>query len=401
MAGRTIKHTNLITHCARTVVTWLMAVIPAVLFAPPANASDSTLYTLESSLTELVYDLSRSVVTVEVSELLPANRFGSAADRTFARTVTSGVVIDSSGHILVAARDVLGRDRITVRIGQKSSPAEIVAVDYQTELAMLKTVEPVGPPVAASPCHSCAGQMVLAISHTPDLRSLPSLGFCAGGRNDGSSQFSLFGSCSQVGTCIFDLAGRLVGFVTSDIHQDQNVVVAVPGYQISEIVDYLVTRGDRFSGFAGITSQEIEISPGIPVPGPNIVPASAGSFPDLIERGVVVTSVVASSPAQRAGIAVGDLVYAIDGMPINSAAGLANLVRQSTPGTRFALDVLRGSQYKSILLVIGRKSLTLEPGDRKTAPSSERDRLVDSLKRELRQMQLQIEGLEQRIESID
>lgn len=398
--GRSIKHTRLITLCARTAATWLLAVLPAVFFAPPVGASDSTLFSLESGLTDLVYGLSRSVVTVEVSELLTANRFGSSNDQTYARSVTSGIVVDSAGHILTSAREVLGHDRILVRARQKVTPAEIVAIDYQTELALLKTSEPVGPPVAASTRHSCAGQMVLAISHTSDMCSLPLLGFCAGGRVDGSSQFSLFGAASEVGTCIFDLNGHLVGFVTSDLPQEQNTVVAVPGYQIPSMIDYLLTHGDRNSGFAGITSQEIEISPGFPRPGPSVIPASSTSSVDLIERGVVITSVVASSPAQRAGLMVGDLIYAIDGMPINSASGLANLVRQSAPGTRFDLNILRQTQYLSIPLVIGRKSINLGAT---TTPATvtDRDRLVDSLKQALQEMQHQINSLQERIQSID
>jgi S1-C subfamily serine protease len=340
-------------------------------------------------------------VTVEVSELLPTNRFGNAVDRTYARALTTGVVVDSAGRVLVAARPVLTGDKIVIRSGQTAVSAEIAAIDYQTELALLQPEVPIGLPAVASSRHTCAGQMVVAMSYVTGQHSSASLGFCAGLRNDGSAQFSLFGPAAGVGTAVFDLSGELVGFVGESSGGSQALVLAVPGYQVPIIVSHLVNRGDRQSGFAGITSQEIEISPGIPIPQPAVIPASSGQAINLVERGVVVTRVLPASPAQRAGLAIGDLVYAVDAMPVNSAAGLANLVRQSAPGTRLDLDIIRQNQRLTIPLVIGRKSLDLSATAQATALSSASDRLVDSLRQALQELQGQINRLERRLETLD
>jgi S1-C subfamily serine protease len=385
---------------ASTAAKFLLVFFPAVFLAPNTSAADSSLARLETGLTDLVFALTRSVVTVETTQRVATNRFSAVSDETYARELTTGIVIDTNGHILVAARPVLHKDRITIRHGERSIEAEIVAVDYQTEMALLRPAVRGGVPVRLSSHHACAGQMVVALSQTFGVRPSPSLGFCAGVRDDGSIQFSVPGLGGRAGAGVFDLNGRLLGFVAEEVGGNTGLVVAVPAYKLPMIIDHLLVLGDRYSGFAGITSQEIEISPGLPVPYP-VVPASVGSQTNLIERGVVITSVVPSSPAALAGLMVGDLIFAVDRMPVNSAIGLANLVRQSSPGATLELDVLRRDRYLSIPLAVGRKSLDLSPTVQPSSVTSDQSRLVDSLKQALEVMREQIRALEHRLETLD
>ncbi len=379
----------------------LLVSFTAVFFAPSAPAADSSLARLETGLTDLVYSLTRSVVTIETSQRITSRSFGTVSDETYARELTTGIVIDTNGHILVAARPVLAKDKITVRWGDSSVDAEIVAIDYQTELALLRPAERGGIPVRLSSHHACAGQMVVALSHLFGLRSSPSLGFCAGVRDDGSIQFSVPGLGGRDGAGVFDLKGRLMGFVSEAVGGNTGMIVAIPAFKLPMIVDHLLVRGDRYSGFAGITSQEIEISPGLPVPYPAVIPASTGRRMDLIERGVVITSVVPGSPAALAGLMTGDLIFAVDQMPVNSATGLASLVRQSTPGTRLDLDVIRSDRYLSIPLGVGRKNIDLSHTAKQASRSLGQSHLVDSLRQALDLMQKQMHLLENRLESLD
>jgi S1-C subfamily serine protease len=182
---------------------------------------------------------------------------------------------------------------------------------------------------------------------------------------------------------------------------DQALVAAVPASRIPGIVAHLVTNGDRPSGYAGITSQEIEISPGIALPQPSVIPASAGGSQEIIERGVVVTAVMPTSPASRAGLAVGDLIFAVDHMPINSASGLASLVRQSPPGTSLQLDFIRQNQVYSLPLIVGRKSLSLGLQSAGGQGDHDQMRLADSLRQMIRIMRNQLDNLDSRVNSLD
>jgi serine protease DegQ len=383
-----------------TAARHLIVILGAVFFASGAAAADSPLQGLEDSFTELVFGLSRSIVTVEASDLMPTSRFGRPTDETYTKEYTTGVVVDSGGLILVPARPVIGRERITVRFDNQVVSAEVVAIDYQTELALLRAASTTVVPVELVDRQTCAGQMVVAVGHAQGFRSSPSLGFCAGIRDDGVMQFSIPNISSQLGTGVFDLSGRLLGIITELVTEQPSLPSAVPAHRIKAIVSHLLNKGDRRSGFAGIRSQEIEITPGIVI-SPDVIPASSGQrYQTTIERGVVVTSVVPLSPASRAGLTTGDLIYAVDGMGINSAAGLASMVKQSEPGTALQLSLLRRDQQLLVSLIVGRKSLSLEAGASSRNPAS-RARLADSIRQTLIQMKGQIRLLENRLDELE
>ena len=191
-----------------------------------------------------------------------------------------------------------------------------------------------------------------------------------------------------------------MGVVTGLLGPDPAVAIAVPAHRIPRIIDHLLNQGDRQSGFVGITSQEIEITPGLTIPRTATMAAASRFRPTVIERGVVVTSVVPASPASRAGLNIGDLIFAVNSMAVNSAAGLASFVKQSVPGTALQLDILRRDQLREISLIVGRKSLNLGGGERPQGRAA-RDRLADSIRQTLVQMKNQIRLLENRLDELE
>jgi serine protease Do len=76
------------------------------------------------------------------------------------------------------------------------------------------------------------------------------------------------------------------------------------------------------------------------------------------ERGAIVKSVSADTPAEKAGIKEGDVIVRYEGETVQSAAQLARLVRETPGGRTVAIDVSRGG-------AVQRLSATLaEGGDR-------------------------------------
>jgi C-terminal processing protease CtpA/Prc len=61
------------------------------------------------------------------------------------------------------------------------------------------------------------------------------------------------------------------------------------------------------------------------------------------DRGVLVDSVRADSPAARAGVRVGDVVLAIDGAHATSAMTILEALGDNKKGDRIEIDVLRGT----------------------------------------------------------
>ncbi|MXX75089.1 MAG: PDZ domain-containing protein [Holophagales bacterium] len=81
------------------------------------------------------------------------------------------------------------------------------------------------------------------------------------------------------------------------------------------------------------------------------------------DAGVMVGKLVDGSPAFRAGLEVGDIVTAVDGEPVASAAALAGAIRGHEDGNTVVLEVWRDGRMQKI-------SATLEERERRVEMSS-------------------------------
>ena len=378
----------------------LSTIIWTVLFASSVFGSGGVLDSLEVRLSGLVYDLSRSIVTVESSLPATSASHQGGPDNTLLRLVSSGLIYDSSGHIVVAASSVVGRRSITVSFDNQLLTARLKAVDYQSGIALLEVPVRLGSPLRLSPQLGCAGQMVVAIGNSFGLRASPSLGFCAGSRPDGSIQFSALITPGSVGGGLFDLSGELLGVITGALGDENRIEagLAVPAHRLGDIVRRLIEDGDQIAGYIGLTTAEIEITPPI-MPGSRLQFARGSSRAQApIDRGIVVTNVVPFSPAARSGLSKGDLIYGIDGKPVSSVLRLRNVVLQSSPHTTITLDLIRHDRPMSVAVEVGRRQLPQFP----LAQPSYDDRAgpvqaTDSLLKEIADLKRAVMRLERRL----
>jgi serine protease Do len=384
---------------ARTVSTPLLL---AVLFCTSAKAADSSLTAMENSLSELIFRASRSVVTVEASRPFTSEDLSGNGGESLQQLISSGLVMDSSGHVLTAASCVIGFDHISISIDNREMPARVVGVDYQSGLALLRTGEPAGEPVVLSRQHGCAGRMVVALGNSMGVRACPSIGFCAGFRPDGMLQFTTTITPGSLGGGMFDLSGRLVGAVVDGLGDGQvaDAAVAVPAHKLPTIVRYLSTRGDREAGYIGIATADIEITPGLEITIPaRLASASAGAGQRVLRQATLITEVMPSSAAERAGLRRGDLLFSVNGSIIHSAWDLMHLVQRQKPGSVLEMGLIRNDRPQLVRIKIGRR--TINPGAAFSTPAdtsfngqstSHRSILqqIESLRRELERLERQV-----------
>jgi S1-C subfamily serine protease len=374
----------------------------AVLFCSLASAQDNPLRSLESGLNELIYRLSRSVVTVETSYPRPADFRVSGEQDAFYSVIATGVVFDSAGHILTLAASVVNRPLIQVRFEEQSVPAEIRAIDYQTGLALLKTVKPIGDQVVLSSQYGCAGQMVVAVGNAYGLRAAPSMGFCAGIRPDGAVQFTAPIPSSALGGGLFDLSGHLLGVITGGLgrYNRTEIGLAIPSSKLLETAQYLLSRGDRYAGYLGLSTDEMEIFPPLEVGrSSRLISESAGDI--KVERGVVITRVVPALPAAKAGLKTGDLLFSVNSQTVSSALHLANFVRQLTPGSIIEFGVIRQNRPYFVPVKVGQAQIhSLQSSFSFTSGEVESIEITDSLLKEIEALKQTIEQLEQRLKQL-
>lgn len=72
---------------------------------------------------------------------------------------------------------------------------------------------------------------------------------------------------------------------------------------------------------------------------------------------IFVFRVIAKSPAERAGVQVGDAVRAIDGSPISPRANLSALICTKLPGATLTLELLRGDKKVTIKVALGERQI--------------------------------------------
>jgi len=363
----------------------------AVFFAANVAAADSSLVSLETAITSLVRDVSRSVVTVEASRTV-ADPGGSIT--SVQQMVSSGLVVDTGGFVVVAAATISEFDHISVSFESQTYPAHVVGVDYQTGLALLRARQPMGHPVRPTHRHGCAGQMVVALGNSMGLRACPSIGFCAGFRPDGSMQFSTPIGPGSIGGGVFDLSGNLVGVIVDGLGDGRmaEAALAVPAHKLATIIGFLRSRGDRLAGYIGVTTADLEVSGGTQRD-LSIQPAAAGgaTMDQSFQHAVVVTDVVAGSNAARSGLRAGDLVVSVNGAPIESATDLMHLVKRERPGSIMDFGIYRNGVTYSVAVAIGRRTFSAD--GLSFRPTS----TPDSLLRELESLKATIRELEKAI----
>lgn len=102
------------------------------------------------------------------------------------------------------------------------------------------------------------------------------------------------------------------------------------------------------------------------VPEPDVRVPETPTLPRLPEEpplfefrdggGALIVEVMEDSPAERAGLRVGDLVVAVDERTLDDEEELAERIRQYEPGERVTLTVIRQGRERTIEVTLGRNA---------------------------------------------
>jgi serine protease Do len=90
------------------------------------------------------------------------------------------------------------------------------------------------------------------------------------------------------------------------------------------------------------------------------------------DGGIAVAEVVPGSPADKAGIAAGDVIASVDAKPVKTAVELSRRISASSPGTSVTLGVLRQGGEKRMTVALGQlPDSRHSPTARKEPPSAD------------------------------
>jgi len=259
----------------------------------------------------------------------------------------SGVVISKDGYILTNRHVIDQADSVTVTFTNGDEyTARVVGADARDDLALIKiepkqplTVAPLGDSEAVRP-----GDWVMAMGNPLGFEYSVTVGVVSGkGRSLPSNTFGDFIQTDAAiypgnsGGPLFDLAGEVVGINTAVI-PDTNLGFAVPINSAKEILPQLLEKGKVVRGYLGVSINDAA----------DLTEPAKG-----VDTGAAIMEVHPDTPAQQAGLKVGDVVVTFDGKPVATAAELTSLVTRTSPGARVTIGIVRDGKPMNVEIVVG------------------------------------------------
>ena len=266
----------------------------------------------------------------------------------------SGVIMDQQGYLLTNAHVINNADEIQITLydGRQSS-AEIVGIDADTDLAVLK-IDMDNLHVAPSSDSSRVkvGDVVLAIGNPYDFGQTVTQGIVSAKGRDrvGITTFENFIQTDadinpgNSGGALVSARGKLIGINTAIISSSggsQGIGLAIPTNLALGVMRQIVEFGHVIRGWIGIEAQ--------------IVPQDIIDATGLDEGGILIVAVLNGSPADQAGIVPGDIMTRINDKPLSSPQYTINMISQVKPGARIEIELLRGWERETLIVQVAKR----------------------------------------------
>jgi S1-C subfamily serine protease len=266
-----------------------------------------------------------------------------------ARRPASGVV-HGADTVITTARALGREDGLRVRLpgsGDAGIDADLGGWDPATGIAVLRTRTPFDAPrPSIADREPRTGEVVLAIGRSWSNAVTASAGIVAivggplrtGRRREIPRVFRITSPIHNgfAGGGIFDASGRLTGIATASAIR--GLAIGIPSSIALASVTQVLTTGTPRRGFLGVAVQPVQL------------PAS--QQPGGRNRALLIMGVTPGSPAETAGLMVGDLLLEFDGQPIATADDLLDLLVSDSVGREVTAQVLRGGTQRDLPIAV-------------------------------------------------
>ena len=306
-----------------------------------------------------------AVVSIETDGFIRQQGFfGSTVQRV--RGAGTGMVLTSDGEILTNNHVIEGAQKITATFVGETAPreADLIGADPVNDIAIIKVrnssglktvtlgkssdlrvgddVVAIGNALALVGGNTVTRGIVSALDRTVDdpSENLQHLIQTDAAINSGNS-----------GGPLVDARGEVIGMNTIVIRDSgSGAPVESIGFAISiDAIKPLIERlrsgkapsGTAFIGVATVDlTADIKQQVGVPV-----------------SKGAVVQDVTPGSPAETAGLHVGDVITSFNGTDVGTSSALVSEVRSTRPGDKVSVIYYRGNEKRTASLTIGSRTV--------------------------------------------
>jgi serine protease DegQ len=266
----------------------------------------------------------------------------------------SGVIVSEQGYILTNHHVVESVDQIEVALSDsRKVPAKVVGTDPETDLAVLKIEVQKLPAITFGRAEQLrVGDVVLAIGNPFGVGQTVTFGIVSGlGRNIGIATFENFIQTDasihpgNSGGALVDVRGNLVGVNTAIYSQtgaSMGIGYAIPASTARQVMEQIIENGSVTRGWIGVGVQDINKE-------------LAESFKLPTAKGVLITQIERGSPADKAGVKLGDVLVAVNGKPVADTVTMLNVVAALRPGDQARVRVARNKEEADLTVTVGRR----------------------------------------------
>jgi serine protease Do len=336
--------------------------LPSAIEAPPAP----DLVRLSATIERLVARVRPAVVQVLTTAYAAGETGAKGALLATQHASGSGVLVSADGYIVTNAHVVAGARRVQVVLappGPEPAPArsilkppgrvigaQVVGVDQESDLALLKVVETGLPFLPLGDSEALRqGQIVVALGSPLGLDGSVTFGVVSAVarqvKPDGRMVYIQTDAPINPGNSggpLLDAEGQVVGinsFILTQSGGSEGIGFAAPSNIVRTVVDQLRKTGRVRRGEIGVVAQ-------------TITPTLAAGLGLGQAWGVVLADVTPDGPGAAAGLRVADIVLTLDGKVTENARQFLVNLYPHTVGDTVILEVLRGTDRRKVPVVV-------------------------------------------------
>jgi S1-C subfamily serine protease len=136
--------------------------------------------------------------------------------------------------------------------------------------------------------------------------------------------------------------GKISGINTSAF--SRHFGLTIPASNIQRLVERVISKGSIGRPYLGLMMQPVRL--------PEKFRKDAGT-----EIGLLLIGTENGSPAEKAGLAVGDIVVGLNGKTVNSIEELHEFLSSESIGTEIKVTILRGGKIENVQTTVGERPL--------------------------------------------
>ncbi len=288
-----------------------------------------------------------------VSTQAPRNPFFDEPQSQRFQGAGSGVIIDAAnGYIITNAHVIESATDISVTLADdRVVTAQVKARDERSDIALLQvkagnlTQIPLGDSSKLD-----VGDYVVAIGNPFGLQHTVTSGIVSALGRSGINpenfedfiQTDASINMGNSGGALVNLKGELVGINTAIVSRtgdNSGIGFAIPVNMVKTVYEQLLKFGAVKRGLLGVNIY-------------TVTPDDAQAFGTANIHGAVVSQVFEGSAAETAGIKTGDIVTAVNGQAVKSAADLRNIIGLLRAGEQVEVSLLRDGKPRMATALI-------------------------------------------------